>query len=213
MPRTVAEMAQEVARLLPRPSYVNLGIGMPTAVAEWVDTNEVVLHSENGIVGMGPLASADDADADTTNAAKERVTLRVGAAIVDHDESFAIIRGGRLDVAVLGAYQVSASGDLANWRLPTSAVGSVGGAMDLAVGARFVIAMMRHTDPEGEPKIVPECTYPLTARGCVRYIVTDLATLECAEGGLRVLVMAPGVDMPTLQAATAVRLEGLRASA
>lgn len=179
------EMAQRVAALLRRGEVVNLGIGMPTAVARYAPPEGgIIFHSENGIVGMGPGPGTGAEDPDLIDAGKTPVTVVPGAAIVAHDESFGIIRGGHLDCAVLGAFQVSSRGDLANWRLPGATLGSVGGAMDIAVGARRVIAMMRHCDKEGRPKIVEECTFPLTARACVTTIVTDMAVIEVLPEGL-----------------------------
>lgn len=203
---TPAELAQRVAGELRGGEVVNLGIGMPTLVANYTDPAlGVIFHSENGIVGMGPRPATErDADPDLIDAGKAPTTLVPGASIVGHDESFGIIRGGYLDCAVLGAFQVSADGDLANWRLSSSEIGSVGGAMDIAVGARRVIAMMRHVDKAGRPKIVAACDLPLTARGCVTVIATDLAIIDVRPEGL--VVRAAAVDLNTIQAMTGVPL-------
>lgn len=199
------EMAQRVASRLHIGEVVNLGIGMPTAVARYAPPGTgIIFHSENGIVGMGPQPEPGAEDPDLVDAGKAPVTLIPGGAIVPHDESFGIIRGGHLDCAVLGAFQVSSSGDLANWRLPGARLGSVGGAMDIAVGARRVIAMMRHVDKEGRPKLVPSCTYPLTATKCVSTVVTDFAVIDVTVDGL--VVRESAVDRETLTATTGAPL-------
>jgi 3-oxoacid CoA-transferase B subunit len=204
---TTAEMAERVAELLPSGSCVNLGIGMPGAVAAAIDpARGILLHCENGLIGYRGLADDEQPDAEVVDAASAPVGLVAGAAVVAHDVSFAIARGGRLDVTVLGGFQVSAVGDLANWRSPDAEIAGVGGAMDLAVGARQVIVMMKHVDRAGRPKIVAECDYPLTARACVDLVVTDLAVLRVGDGGLRVVHLAPGVDLAQLQNVTAAPL-------
>lgn len=199
----VDQMAARVGRDIPDGAYVNLGIGMPTRVSAHVPAGrEVVYHSENGIVGMGPRPPAGQEDPDLIDAGKTPCTLVTGASICDHTVSFAIIRGGHLDLAVLGGMQVSAAGDLANWRVAEQPLGSVGGAMDLAVGARQVWVMMQHTDRSGRPKIVDRCSYPLTGSACVNRIYTNLAVIEVEPDGLRVIELAPGVDASSLAAAT-----------
>jgi 3-oxoacid CoA-transferase B subunit len=200
---SVDELAARVASDIPDGAYVNLGIGMPTLVSGHIPAGrEVMHHSENGIVGMGPRPPAGREDPDLIDAGKTPCTLVTGASICDHTVSFAIIRGGHLDLAVLGGMQVSGRGDLANWRVAGQALGSVGGAMDLAVGARQVWVMMQHTDRSGRPKIVHECSYPLTGPACVDRIYTNLAVIDVEPGGLRVIDLAPGVDAAALKAAT-----------
>jgi 3-oxoacid CoA-transferase B subunit len=176
---------------------------MPTMVTAHIPPDrEVMHHSENGIVGMGPPPPAGQEDPDLIDAGKNPCTLAAGASICDHVVSFTIIRGGRLDVAVLGGMQVSARGDLANWRVAGQALGSVGGAMDLAAGARQVWVLMTHTDKSGRPKVVTECTYPLTAARCVNRVYTNLAVLQIEADGLVAIDLAPGVDLETLRAST-----------
>jgi 3-oxoacid CoA-transferase B subunit len=200
---TTAELAARLASDIPDGAYVNLGIGLPTSVTAHIPPDrEVMHHSENGIVGMGPPPPAGQEDPDLMDAGKNPCTLALGASICDHTVSFTIIRGGRLDIAVLGGMQVSARGDLANWRVAGQKLGSVGGAMDLAAGARQVWVMMTHTDKSGRPKVVNECTYPLTAARCVDRIYTTLAVLEVTEDGLVAIDLAPGVDAAALQGST-----------
>jgi len=200
---TTAELAARLASDIPDGAYVNLGIGLPTTVTAHIPPDrEVMHHSENGIVGMGPPPPAGQEDPDLMDAGKNPCTLALGASICDHTVSFTIIRGGRLDIAVLGGMQVSARGDLANWRVAGQKLGSVGGAMDLAAGARQVWVMMTHTDKSGRPKVVHECTYPLTAARCVDRIYTTLAVLEVTEEGLVAIDLAPGVDAAALEACT-----------
>ena len=208
---TVDQLAARLARDIPDGAYVNLGIGMPTLVTAYIPPDrEVMHHSENGIVGMGPRPPAGEEDPDLTDAGKTPCTLVAGASICEHTVSFAIMRGGHLDLAVLGGMQVSAAGDLANWRVAGQALGSVGGAMDLAVGARQLWVMMQHTDRSGRPKIVERCSYPLTGQACVDRIYTNLAVIEVTPDGLRVIDLAPGVDEATVQAATEPRLLSAR---
>jgi 3-oxoadipate CoA-transferase beta subunit len=195
-------MARRIALDLPERSVVNLGIGLPTLVSNWLTPERsVLLHSENGVIGLGPAATAN-VDPDLIDAGKTPATLVPGAAIVDHATSFALIHGGRLDIAVLGALQVSETGDLANWQVAGARLGSVGGAMDIAVGARQVFVMMRHTDKGGQPKIVRRCSYPLTASGCVSRIYTELAVIDVSPAGLVVKALAPGVERSSLRALT-----------
>lgn len=179
------QIAARVARDIPEGAYVNLGIGLPTLVANHLPADrEIFLHSENGILGMGPAPAAGDEDWDLINAGKQPVTLRTGGAFFHHADSFAMMRGGHLDICVLGAFQVSASGDLANWHTGGDAIPAVGGAMDLAAGAKRVFVMMEHQTRSGESKIVQRCTYPLTGIGCVRTIYTDVAVIDITPSGL-----------------------------
>ncbi len=202
------EIAQRVARDIPEGAYVNLGIGLPTMVANHLDpTREIFLHSENGILGMGPAPAAGDEDEDLINAGKQPVTLLTGGAYFHHADSFAMMRGGHLDICVLGAFQVSAKGDLANWHTGApDAIPAVGGAMDLAIGAKRVFVMMEHQTKTGESKIVKECTYPLTGVACVARIYTDLATMDVTAEGLRVIDMAEGLSLDELQSLTGMPL-------
>ncbi len=204
---TKAEQARQVARRLRPGSYVNLGVGMPALVAAAVSEGQgIVFHCENGLVGYRSLALGEVPDPDIIDARSDPVALIPGAAVVAHDVSFAIVRGGRLDATVLGAFQVSAQGDLANWQTPSNRVAGVGGAMDLAVGAKRVIVMMKHLDREGAPKIVQDCTYPLTAVRCVDLIVTELAVIAVTAQGLVVQELAPGISPRALTDQTAATL-------
>jgi len=202
------EMAARVARDIPDGAIVNLGIGLPTRVANYLPAGrEILLHSENGVLGMGPAPAAGAEDWDLTNAGKQPVTLLPGGAFFHHADSFAMMRGGHLDLCVLGAFQVSAGGDLANWHTgEPDAIPAVGGAMDLALGAKRICVMMEHTTKTGRSKIVPECSYPLTAAGCVSRIYTDLAVLDLTHAGVRVVEVFNGIAPVELQALTAVPL-------
>ena len=202
------QMAARVAQDIPEGAYVNLGIGLPTKVANFLPPErEVFLHSENGLLGMGPAPAPAEEDEDLINAGKQPVTLLTGGAYFHHADSFAMMRGGHLDICVLGAFQVSGTGDLANWHTGApDAIPAVGGAMDLAIGAKQVFVMMEHQTKTGESKIVERCTYPLTGIGCVSRIYTDLAVLDVTNEGLRVREMAPGLTFRDLQAATAAPL-------
>ena len=193
--RSKDELAQRVAQDIFDGAYVNLGIGQPTLVANHIPTHiEVVLHSENGILGMGPAPAKTEEDYDLINAGKQPVTLRAGGAFFHHADSFAMMRGGHLDICVLGAFQVSATGDLANWSTgEPGSIPAVGGAMDLAMGAKQTWVMMDLLTKTGESKIVERCTYPLTGIGCVKRIYTDLATLECSPQGLKVIDTVNGL--------------------
>ncbi len=199
--RSKDELARRVAQDIADGSYVNLGIGQPTLVANHIpEGREVILHSENGILGMGPAPAAGSEDYDLINAGKQPVTLLPGGAFFHHADSFAMMRGGHLDVCVLGAFQVSVTGDLANWSTgEPGAIPAVGGAMDLAVGARQTWVMMDLLTKKGESKIVAQCTYPLTAIACVKRIYTDLATFECTPQGLRLIDAVDGLPFDELQ--------------
>jgi len=202
------QMAARVARDIPEGAYVNLGIGLPTLVADYLPKGrEIILHSENGILGMGPAPPQGQEDWDLINAGKQPVTLLTGGAYFHHGDSFAMMRGGHLDICVLGAFQVSGRGDLANWHTgEADAIPAVGGAMDLAVGARQVFVMMDHQTKQGEAKIVERCTYPLTAAACVDRIYTDLAVLDVTQHGLIVREMVVGLSFEELQRRTGAPL-------
>jgi 3-oxoadipate CoA-transferase beta subunit len=202
------QMAARVARDIPEGSYVNLGIGLPTRVANHLPKDrDIFLHSENGLLGMGPAPAPGGEDPDLINAGKQPVTLLTGGAYFHHADSFAMMRGGHLDFCVLGAFQVSASGDLANWHTGApGAIPAVGGAMDLAIGAKKVLVMMDHQTRSGESKIVATCTYPLTGIACVDRIYTDLAVIDVTAQGLRVLEMVDGLTLPELAKLTGVPL-------
>jgi 3-oxoadipate CoA-transferase beta subunit len=201
-------MAARVARDIPEGAYVNLGIGLPTLVANHLPAGrDIFLQSENGILGMGPAPAREDEDWDLINAGKQPVTLLTGGAYFHHADSFAMMRGGHLDICVLGAFQVSATGDLANWHTGApDAIPAVGGAMDLAIGAKATFIMMEHVTKSGEPKLVERCTYPLTGVGCVKRIYTDLAVIEVTPSGLRALEWVDGLSFEALQAMTAAPL-------
>ncbi len=202
------EIAQRVARDIPDGAYVNLGIGLPTMVANHLDkSKEIFLHSENGILGMGPAPAPGDEDEDLINAGKQPVTLLTGGAYFHHADSFAMMRGGHLDICVLGAFQVSQGGDLANWHTGApDAIPAVGGAMDLAIGAKKVFVMMEHQTKTGESKIVAQCSYPLTGVGCVSRIYTDLAVIDVTPEGLRVIERADGLAHEELERITGLPL-------
>ena len=205
---THEQMAARVAADIGEGMVVNLGIGLPTLVAQHIPPErEVMMHSENGVIGFGPAPAPGQEDFDLINAGKQPVTLLPGGAYFHHADSFAMMRGGHLDICVLGAFQVSAGGDLANWHTGApGAIPAVGGAMDLAVSARKTLVMMAHCTKTGEPKIVARCSYPLTGIACVSRIYTDLAVLDITPDGLRVVDMAPGLTMQALQALTAAPL-------
>lgn len=200
------EVAARIARDIPEGAYVNLGIGLPTLVANHLAPDkEIFLHSENGILGMGPAPAPGEEDPELINAGKQPVTLLAGGAYFHHADSFAMIRGGHVDICVLGAFQVSIAGDLANWHTgEPGTIPAVGGAMDLAVGARRVFVMMEHLTRKGEPKVVERCTYPLTAVRCVSRIYTDMAILDVTPAGLTVVDMVDGLSLAELKQCTAL---------
>ncbi len=208
-PRTRGQIAARVAQDIPEGAYVNLGIGLPTLVANHLPKDrDIFLHSENGILGMGPAPAKGDEDWDVINAGKQPVTLLTGGAYFHHADSFAMMRGGHLDFCVLGAFQVSEKGDLANWHTGApDAIPAVGGAMDLAVGAKKTFVMMEHCTKQGESKIVAQCSYPLTAVACVARIYTDLATIEVTSQGLKVVDKVDGLSMEELVKITGVALQ------
>ena len=202
------EMAQRVARDIPEGAIVNLGIGLPTMVANHIPNDrEVILHSENGVLGVGPAPAAGEEDYDLINASKQPVSLRPGASFFHHADSFAMMRGGHLDICVLGAFQVSAAGDLANWHTGApGAIPAVGGAMDLAIGAKKTFVMMEHCTKEGASKIVPTCTYPLTGVACVSRIYTDLAVIDITPTGLKLVDKVESLAFDELQRLTGAPL-------
>jgi 3-oxoadipate CoA-transferase beta subunit len=209
LPRwTRDQMAARVAQDIPDGSVVNLGIGLPTLIANHLPSDrEVILQSENGIIGMGPAPAAGDEDFDLTNAGKQPVTLLPGGAFFHHADSFAMMRGGHLDICVLGAFQVAGNGDLANWHTGAQdAIPAVGGAMDLAIGAKKTFVMMEHLTKAGDSKLVERCTYPLTGLGCVSRVYSDLAVVDVGADGATVVDMVPGLSFEQLQAVTAIPL-------
>jgi 3-oxoadipate CoA-transferase beta subunit len=201
---TREQIVQRVAKDIPEGSYVNLGIGLPTKIANYLDPDkEIFLQSENGVLGMGPAPAKGDEDSDLINAGKEFITLLKGGSFFHHGDSFTMMRGGHIDICVLGAFQVAQNGDLANWHTGSpDAIPAVGGAMDLAIGARNVFVTMEHVTKNGEAKIVEQCSYPLTGMNCVNRIYTDLAVIDVTPKGLVVTEMVPGITLEELQKLT-----------
>ncbi|OXY82617.1 CoA transferase subunit B [Oceanimonas doudoroffii] len=201
------QMAQRVARELQDGFYVNLGIGIPTMVANYVPEGmEVMLQSENGLLGMGAFPTEEELDADMINAGKQTVTARTGASIFNSAESFAMIRGGHVDLTVLGAFEVDVNGNIASWMIPGKLIKGMGGAMDLVAGADNIIVTMTHASKGGESKLLPHCTLPLTGAGCIKRVLTDLAYLEIADGAFILRERAPGVSVEEIKTKTAGKL-------
>jgi 3-oxoacid CoA-transferase B subunit len=203
MSLTKEQIAQRIAREVEDGYYINLGIGIPTLIANYIPAGiNVTLHSENGLLGMGPFPTAEEVDADLINAGKQTVTIQPNGSFFDSSLSFAMIRGGHIDLTVLGAFEVSEKGDIASWKIPGKRIKGMGGAMDLVAAADNIVVAMQHTNRKGEPKLLKKCTLPLTGAGCIKKVVTDLAVLEIENGTFILKERAPGVTINEIQKAT-----------